>query len=149
MGHIPYPAPANIALPQRPFGHAFVGSASGGDVGTMTGGPALVCSVRGGVGRANRWQIRLCMHAVLFYFLTALGTLAFVLGVVQLFLLRKLVSRKSRSRNDPFDNIVGVLFTTSHQDPDLTRRQRFAIWTFCIAILLLFAARFSLTGPHE
>ena len=89
------------------------------------------------------------MHAVLFYFLTALGTLAFVLGVVQLFLLRKLVSRKSRSRNDPFDNIVGVLFTTSHQDPDLTRRQRFAIWTFCIAILLLFAARFSLTGPHE
>ena len=88
------------------------------------------------------------MNAALFYLLTGLGTLAFVLGVVQLFLLRKLVPRESKIRYDPFDNIVGVLFTTSHQNPEITRRQRFAIWTFCIAILLLFVARLSL-GPQQ
>jgi hypothetical protein len=102
----------------------------------------------GGDGRASRWLIRPCMNAALFFLLTGLGTLASVLGVVQLFLLRKLIPRESKNRNDPFDNIVGVLFTTSHQDPDITRRQRLAIWTFCIAILLLFAARLSL-GPQQ
>lgn len=88
------------------------------------------------------------MNAALFYLLTGLGTLAFVLGVVQLFLLRKLVPRESKIRYDPFDNIVSVLFTTSHQNPEITRRQRFVIWTFCIAILLLFVARLSL-GPQQ
>ena len=53
MPQVPLAA-ANTALPQRPFGHAFDGSAGGGAVGRMNGCSTLVCSVWGGGGNATR-----------------------------------------------------------------------------------------------
>jgi hypothetical protein len=47
------PVAYNTALPQKPFGHGFDGSASGGGAGTINHCSTLVCSVRGGVGHAN------------------------------------------------------------------------------------------------
>lgn len=52
----------NKACPQRPgihAGHAFVGSAERGGVGTMNRCSTLVRSVRGGVGHTTRWLLKL------------------------------------------------------------------------------------------
>ena len=81
--------------------------------------------------------------------LTVLGTLAFLLGCVSYWKLNALAlnqAKDSTPQPDEDDLIwrpIGLIFRQACDDPAFRSRQRITIRWFCLAALLLFAARYA------
>lgn len=71
--------------------------------------------------------------------LTAVGL--FVAGIRSLISLNRMALPEVPERQDPFFDLIGLLFFTGTRTPEFEKLQRRTIWLFSTAMLLLYLAR--------